>query len=149
MVRTSHSRPFSCYTRFLCRNISGTSGSSDRSLHENLWSRTVRTFKTPPEISLQAAAIYQKPGQIWTSRRLRIFSSIDQWSAPSALEWSEIWENASVVLVLGSVRLISLIGSFQESELEMPALSRYFITRLPTALVRDVRNCEVLFVFLI
>ncbi len=49
----------------------------------------------------------------------------------------------------GSVRFISLVTAFQESELDMTALSRYLIKSLPTALVIDIRNCKVLFGFLI
>jgi hypothetical protein len=36
------------FFEFWCRDISGTSGGSDRSLHENLSMRTVGTFKSPP-----------------------------------------------------------------------------------------------------
>jgi hypothetical protein len=51
-------------------------------------------------MSLEAAAIYQRPEQILTTRWLGIFSIIDQWCAPSVTCTGMIRkrENASVLL---------------------------------------------------
>ncbi len=61
------------FYEFWCRDISGTLGGSDRSLQENLSSRTVGTFKSPPDMSLQAAASPYFPWElaIWVPRDLK------------------------------------------------------------------------------